>query len=48
MTEKEAIELARKVLAPYRRGNHVSSGVADITAAVADAIRSAANLQLSK
>lgn len=42
MSEKEALRIARQVLAPHRRGNHVSAGAAEITRAVADAIWKAA------
>ena len=38
MSEKEALAIARRVLAPYRRGPYISSGAGDITRAVADAI----------
>jgi len=48
VTDKEAKERAKRVLSPYRRGNHVSSGAAEITAAVAEAIRAAANYETSK
>jgi hypothetical protein len=36
VTQDEAEKLAKKIIEPYRRGNHVSVGVSDLKWAIAD------------
>lgn len=38
MSHTEALKLAREILAPYRKGNHVSVGHKELVEAIADAI----------
>lgn len=36
MTQDEAEKLAKRIIEPYRTGNHVSAGVGDLKWAIAD------------